>query len=371
MTRIAPAVVRYGLSLLAVAAVVGFNFALGLREHFSTPFFLAAVAGCAWYGGLGCGLVATVASALVLDFFFVGKEFAFDFDATTWVWLLVFMAVAIFLNILAESQRRLLAALRVEDQRKTQFLGILAHELRNFLSPVSTAVAVISMGSHQDETKTEMCRVIERQIENMNRLVGDLLDGARIAQGKLQLHLEQLDGREALSNAIDTVQPLMIERAHHLKVDLPEQPLTIEADRVRIEQIFVNLLTNAAKYTDPNGSVWVAAERDADDMVVRIRDNGKGISEELLPSLFNLFVQAEPGSRGGLGIGLNLVQRLVHLHGGAVSASSPGLGLGSEFTVRLPVSTAIDRCEQDVAASQRIDSRSIQTKSSTGRAVKI
>src|SRR6185295_2473165 len=121
MTRIAPAVVRYGLSILAVAAVVGFNFAIGLREHFSTPFFLAAVAGCAWYGGLGCGLLATIASALALDYFFVGKEFAFDFDATTWVWLLVFMAVAIFLNILAESQRRLLATQRVEDQRKTQF----------------------------------------------------------------------------------------------------------------------------------------------------------------------------------------------------------------------------------------------------------
>jgi signal transduction histidine kinase len=371
MTRIAPAVVRYGLSILAVAAVVGFNFALGLREHFSTPFFLAAVAGCAWYGGLGCGLLATIASALALDFFFVGREWAFDFDATTWVWLLVFMGVAIFLNILAESQRRLLMALRVEDQRKTQFLGILAHELRNFLSPVSTAVAVLGMGTQQDETKAEMCRVIERQIENMNRLVGDLLDGARIAQGKLHLQIEQLDGREALSNAIDAVQPLMIERGHHLQVEMPDEPLPIEADRVRLEQIFVNLLTNAAKYTDPNGSVWVIAERDADDLVVRIRDNGKGISEELLPSLFNLFVQAEPGSRGGLGIGLNLVQRLVHLHGGAVSASSAGLGLGSEFTVRIPASAAGCDGAQKTGASQIVDSHITSTAPSTGDAVRI
>jgi signal transduction histidine kinase len=371
MTRIAPAVVRYGLSILAVAAVVGFNFALGLREHFSTPFFLAVVAGCAWYGGLGCGLFATVASALLLDFFFVGKEFAFDFDATTWVWLLVFMAVAIFLNILAESQRRLLAALRVEDQRKTQFLGILAHELRNFLSPVSTAVAVIKLDTQHDETKTEMCCVIERQIENMNRLVGDLLDGARIAQGKLQLQIEQIDGREALSNAIDAVQPLMIERGHNLQVDLPNEPLQIEADRVRLEQIFVNLLTNAAKYTDRNGSVWVAAERDVDDVVVRIRDNGKGISEELLPSLFNLFVQAEPGSRGGLGIGLNLVQRLVHLHGGAVSASSPGLGMGSEFTVRIPTAPAIRDSAPNAAANQEFDARDIGAARPSDRAVKI
>jgi K+-sensing histidine kinase KdpD len=120
MTRIAPAVVRYGLSTLAVAVVVGLNIALGLREHFSTALFLAVVAGCAWYGGLGSGLLVTFFSAFALDYFFVGNEFAFDWNAATWIWLLVFTAVAIFLNLLAESQRRLLIALRAEDRRKTQ-----------------------------------------------------------------------------------------------------------------------------------------------------------------------------------------------------------------------------------------------------------
>jgi signal transduction histidine kinase len=336
MTRIAPAVVRYGLSIAAVAVVVGVNLALGLREHFSTALFLAAVAGCAWYGGLGSGLIATLASALALDFFFVGKELAIDLNANTWIWLLVFTGVAIFLNVLAESQRRLLTELRAEGQRKTQFLAILAHELRNFLSPVSTAVAVLRVEAEQNKLRADMCGIMERQIENMNRLVGDLLDGARIAQGKLQLQREPVDLREIVTSARNAVQPLVDERGHQLQVDVPNAPLALHADRVRIEQVVVNLLTNAANYTDSGGNIWVRLNCENDDVVLRVRDNGKGISAELLPHLFNLFVQAEPGSRGGLGIGLNLVQRLVHLHGGNVTAASDGLGCGSEFTVRIP-----------------------------------
>ncbi len=328
--------VRYTVAIAANAAVVAINYLLGLREHFSSALFLAAVAGSAWYGGLGPGLLATIVAAVTLDYFFVGKVFALDLGSATWMWLIIFVAVSVFLNLLQESQRRLTTELRMESQRKNRFIAVLAHELRNFLSPISSASAVLrGHSSAEDAVTLKMCAVIERQINNMTNLVNDLLDAGRIAQGKLSLTMDPMDVRDAVSGAVESTRPLIEQREHTLQVIVPQSPLLIRGDRMRMEQVIINLLVNAAKYTERDGTIWLTARREAKEVVVSIKDNGRGIAADTLPYIFDLFTQVEPGSHNGLGIGLNLVRGLVERHGGVVQALSDGLGCGAEFLVRL------------------------------------
>ncbi len=175
----------------------------------------------------------------------------------------------------------------------------------------------------------------------MARLVDDLLDVSRIGCGKIQLQKRRLDLHEAVEHAIERVQPLAVARRQRLEVSVPKGPLWLEADPTRLEQVLVNLLTNACKYTPESGRVWLSAESGGDEVCVRVRDNGAGLDAALLPRVFDLFVQAQDGSQGGLGIGLNLVRGLVRLHGGTVTAHSEGPGKGSEFVVRLPASTGL------------------------------
>jgi PAS domain S-box-containing protein len=245
------------------------------------------------------------------------------------------------------SLRRSEEQLREMNLRKDEFLAMLAHELRNPLSAINSAVR-LARKSELTEPLEWSTRVIERQVKQLARLIDDLLDVARIIRGKIQLHEEVVDIGPVLNSAVDTVRPLVEERKHDLVVSLRSGALRVKADPVRLEQIVVNLLTNAAKYTESGGHIWLSAEQRGNDVAIRVRDTGIGIPPEKIPQMFELFVQGDRSlarSEGGLGIGLTLVQKLVEIQGGAVTATSGGPGEGSEFFVRFPA----------VASPARID----------------
>lgn len=243
-----------------------------------------------------------------------------------------------------EDVKRLEAALRDADRRKDEFLATLAHELRNPLAPIRNAVELLRHAS-QDPDVIEMARgILERQLSHMVRLIDDLLDIARISNGKLQLRKERIGLSAAVQSAVEETRSLIEGQSHQLTLAMPTDEILLDADPVRLAQVFSNLLNNAAKYTDIGGHIWLTAERKNGAAVVTVRDTGIGIEADHLPRIFEMFSQAAPAlerSQGGLGVGLSLVRGLVELHGGCVSAQSEGKGAGSEFIVRLPAAPGV------------------------------
>jgi signal transduction histidine kinase/ActR/RegA family two-component response regulator len=230
------------------------------------------------------------------------------------------------------------ARLDEANQRKDQFLAMLAHELRNPLAPMWNALHVLRLGGANGSAVEQARAVAERQVRHMARLVDDLLDVSRIAHNKIQLRKNRIELAAVVTGAVEATRALVEARRHALSVSLPTTAVWLEADPTRLEQVLVNLLTNAAKYTEPGGRIGLTAERDGDVLVLRVRDNGVGIAPDMLVQVFEPFVQAERSrdrAQGGLGIGLALVRSLVELHGGSIVATSAGPGQGSEFTVRL------------------------------------
>ncbi len=231
-------------------------------------------------------------------------------------------------------------ALREGDRRKDEFLAVLAHELRNPLAPIRYAVAMAKKEESTDAHRTQAQAIIERQVEHMGRLLDDLLDVSRITRGTLILRRGSIDLASAVAAAQESARPLIEARSHTLAVRLPQEPVRLVADPVRLAQILANLLVNAAKYTDAGGRIELEARREGEELTIEVRDNGIGICAQMMPRMFTLFAQASPAlerSEGGLGIGLSLVRGLVELHGGRVCAYSEGAGQGSKFVVRLPV----------------------------------
>ncbi|HET7159705.1 MAG TPA: HAMP domain-containing sensor histidine kinase, partial [Burkholderiales bacterium] len=226
------------------------------------------------------------------------------------------------------------------SRRKDEFLAILGHELRNPLAPIRNSLMVIrKVLSDPPPAVASSLDVMERQSAQLLRLVDDLRDVARINRGEFELRTSRFDLRTAIEQALQMTQPLINAKAHQLSVSLPEAALEIEADLSRVTQIVSNLLTNAAKYTEPGGQLSLRVEGDAREVVIRVRDNGIGIAPDMLDRVFELFARVEqPEGAGpdGLGIGLSLVQRLAQQHGGTITAHSRGLGHGSELIVRLP-----------------------------------
>jgi len=225
------------------------------------------------------------------------------------------------------------------NRRKDEFLGILGHELRSPLACIQNAIHILSSQSEEAPARQRTQALIQRQICRMGKLIDDLLDVSRITHGDLHVRRERIDLRVVLSNAIETLESDIHERNHRLTATLPAAPVWLQADPCRLEQVFVNLLANAAKFTDVGGTLAVCMRVEDGQAVVRIRDSGMGIAPEVLPHIFDLFRQADeapPRSKSGLGIGLALVRNLVALHAGSITAASAGAGLGSEFTVRLP-----------------------------------
>jgi len=231
-------------------------------------------------------------------------------------------------------------ALREADRRKDEFLATLAHELRNPLAPIRNSLQILRLSGSTESATEQVYEMMERQVNQMVRLVDDLLEISRITRGQIELRKERVSLATVIQSAVEVSKPLIEDAHHDLVITLPPEPLMFEADPVRLEQIVSNLLNNAAKYTNPGGRIWLAAQRESDHVVISVRDSGIGILPKMLPLIFEMFTQIEHSTsrtQGGLGIGLTLVRSLVEMHGGTVEARSEGPGKGSEFIVRLPL----------------------------------
>jgi len=321
------------------------------------PFLLLwpAVMVCAWFGGFGPGLLATFLSAFITACLYFEPPHWFSLTKPEdWTGMALFVLLGSALSLLCEMLRRTRQKVehyakdlqrRAEelveaDCRKDEFLAMLAHELRNPLAPIQNAVQVLKRLGHTQPEQQRATAMIERQARQARKLVDDLLDVSRIGQGKFSLHKEPVELAEVVAQAVEESRPLMEARRHQFTVNLPDEPIRLEADPTRLTQIVANLLNNAAKYTNEGGHVWLTVEQNGAEAVVRARDNGIGITPAMLPRVFDLYAQSDRAlrkSQGGLGIGLKLVRSLVEMHGGTVQALSNGPDQGSEFIVRLPV----------------------------------
>ena len=244
--------------------------------------------------------------------------------------------------------------LRAADQRKDEFLATLGHELRNPLAPLLTGLHLLQLTAPQDPVAMRACAVMERQISHLVRLVDDLLEVSRITRGIIEIQREPLDLRDIIRAAVETSRPAIAAAAHKLHIELPDTPLPISGDAVRLTQVFANLLNNAAKYTNAGGHIAVSARIEGAQTVVIIRDDGIGIDPGHLASVFEMFTQVDRSNRrtqGGLGIGLTLVRSLVIMHGGSVAARSEGPDRGSEFEVRLPLAADAPRAAAPAAST--------------------
>jgi signal transduction histidine kinase/DNA-binding response OmpR family regulator len=267
--------------------------------------------------------------------------------------------VATDVTDLSNARREAEAANRAKDE----FLAMLGHELRNPLAPILTALQLMSLRDGADATARERA-VIDRQVRHLVRLVDDLLDVSRIARGRIELARENVELRDVVAQAIEMASPLLEERRHNLTVHVPRRGLSVNADSTRLSQVVQNLLINAAKYTEPGGRIGVSASRHGTTLELRVKDNGVGISAEMLPIVFDVFVQSRQTvarSQGGLGLGLAIVRTMVELHGGSVEAHSEGIGRGSEFVIRLPAAPA---------STPRKAHRRSSTRHPLGRAVR-
>jgi PAS domain S-box-containing protein len=234
-------------------------------------------------------------------------------------------------------RKRLEEALKDADRRKDEFLAVLAHELRNPLAPIRNVLQILRVKAPEDAELLWARDVIGRQVDQLTRLVDDLLDVSRISRGKIKLQIAPVDLATVIAGAVETSRPLIDARLHRLTLQLPEKSLWVQGDLVRLTQVVANLLNNAAKYQDVSGYIGVSVEREGNDAILRVKDKGYGIAPELLPGVFDMFEQVQRPmgtSQDGLGIGLSLARSLVEMHGGAIQAVSKGEG--SEFVVRLP-----------------------------------
>ena len=252
------------------------------------------------------------------------------------------LAIALFDDREPDAHRlqKQVAQLLEQDQRKNEFLATLAHELRNPLSAMRNGLQLLRLASDDPAMLIHARAILNRQVEQMVRLVDDLLDASRINSNRVELRKEWVELATVIKSAVETSRPAIESARHELTVNLPSQPVLLDADPLRLAQALSNLLNNSAKYTEAGGCISLTAEQEGDQVTIRVRDTGIGISGDVLPHLFKMFVQATRSverSQGGLGIGLSVVNGLVEMHGGTVEASSEGPGKGSVFIVRLPV----------------------------------
>jgi PAS domain S-box-containing protein len=247
-----------------------------------------------------------------------------------------------------EDQKQAEATLQEADRRKNEFLATLAHELRDPLAPIRNTLEILRTPGVDSATIDRSLEMMERQLHHLVRLVDDLLDVSRVMRGQITLRPARVELASIVAHGVETARPLIDAQGHELTVSLPDHLLLLEVDPIRLSQVVGNLLANAAKYTKSKGRIHLAVGQEAGAAVLRVRDTGIGIAPEMLPRIFELFVQADPAaarSQGGLGVGLTLVKNLVEMHGGTVEASSDGLGKGSQFVVRLPLAGRVQGAE--------------------------
>jgi PAS domain S-box-containing protein len=264
-------------------------------------------------------------------------------------------AVRLVGNVVDITERkRAEEALAEANRRKDEFLAMLAHELRNPLAPIRNAVQILRIQGSTDPNLLWARDIIDRNVSQMVRLVDDLLDVSRITRGKIRLQMEPLDMAAVVEQAVEISRPLIDARRHRLSVSMPDEPIQVLGDGARLAQVAANLLNNAAKYTDEGGQIWLTLKSEGQQAVLRVRDTGVGLPQEMREEVFGLFTQVDRSSdraQGGLGIGLTLVRRLVEMHGGRVEAFSEGPGRGSEFVVWLPILAELPKQPRDPAKS--------------------
>ena len=325
------AITYFLLNTFGVASAIAMHQGLApvqvWREHYfwTAPGYLVSAAAAAEIG-ITYDIVGPAALVLLPSLYFVYRAY------------LAYVDTLARERALKKEIELLYHAEEEAGRRKDEFLAMLAHELRTPLGAISNAHYLLAAGSPRAADR--YVDVIGRQTRHLRRLVDDLLDVSRITRGAIELRTERVDLRRVLDNSLEALGPVFRDNRQDLAVQVESGSLPVEADPVRIEQVFSNLLGNAAKYTDPHGRIEISLRAEAGDAILRVRDSGVGIEPDLLPRVFELFVQAERSpchGRGGLGIGLNLVKTLVELHGGAVEVRSEGMGRGSEFEVRLPL----------------------------------
>jgi signal transduction histidine kinase/ActR/RegA family two-component response regulator len=376
-TPIKQSVLGYAIAVGATAAVALIRLAVSgmLGDYAPVVSFTIAVVIAAWYGGLKPGLLATVLSVLGADYLFMPSRHSLRVQSVSGAVALGVLAfTGVLVSLLCESlhrtrrrleaeqenlrrsvelQRQMREALAEQDRRKDEFLATLAHELRNPLAPVRNATHILRARMPSAPELQWARDVIERQVTQMARLIDDLMDVARITRGTIELRRAHVALEEVVRIAIETSRPTIDASGHDLQVQMPAETLYLDADLIRLAQVFANLLNNAAKYTRPGGRIAVTAERHGDAAALTVQDSGIGIPAEMLAQVFEPFTQLDRSlerARGGLGIGLALAKRLVELHGGEIRAQSAGPGQGSRFVVRLPLSSQ-QNVPQSVAAA--------------------
>jgi signal transduction histidine kinase len=332
---------------------------LGLELPYITLF--PAVAFSGWLGGFGPGATCTALSALAAAYLWVPSTRLFASGPTLGdaVGLVLFCGVGLFVSALAEARLRALARTtrQVKEVRQAQereqearseaeqantakdeFLAILAHELRQPLAAMVGALAVVrqQIGAGATPSAERGIGVMERQTAHLRRLVEDLLDASRVVRGQVVLQRHPLNALDVVRDAIDAARPRADERRQRLQCHLPDQPVMVNADATRLQQVLLNVLTNAVSYTPPDGDIRLRAEADRAALTIRVQDSGEGIAADDLPRIFSLFTRAGARHGSGLGIGLAVARSLVELHGGTIDASSEGPGRGSEFRITLP-----------------------------------
>jgi signal transduction histidine kinase/ActR/RegA family two-component response regulator len=362
---------RYAMAVLVTVLAVAIRYLLdpALGDRFPFAIVFIAVLLVARFGGFGPSAVAAAGGFLGCWYLFVNPRYTFS---TTDAPGLLFYVVIITITVLfgramhllhdraaaaaaeadehrmqleheVQVRRRAEEALKDADRRKDEFLAMLAHELRNPLAPVRNAVHLLK-AEPDPETEREARAIIERQVEHLVRLVDDLLDVSRILRGRIELRREPMDLAEAVQRAIEIARPTIDAGGHKLTLKFPAEAMILEGDLVRLTQVVANLLTNAAKYTLHGGEISITAERAERLVHIHVQDTGIGIAPDLLPRVFDLFVQGDRSAartQGGLGIGLTLVRQLVEMHGGSVAVDSKGIGHGSQFTITLPLLTSL------------------------------
>lgn len=345
-------VVAVFLACLLLFAGIGPTVANRPLEYVLFPFVIWAAIR---YGQRGTTLVTAVASAVAiwgtihgLGPFGDGRgagslELLQSFMGMLAVTGLLLAAVLSERHMAEEARERLVEALQEADRRKDEFLAVLAHELRNPLAPIVNSLELLRLARDDSNTLDEPLNVMQRQANQMVRLIDDLLDVSRITRNKLELRKEQVDLQSVLQVSLETSDPQIKQAGTEVSLTLPKEPIFLTADPTRLAQVFSNLLNNAAKFSEPASQIAVSAERTASEVVVTVRDHGIGIAADMLPHIFEMFAQIDRSSRrqGGLGIGLTLAKQLVEMHGGTIEAHSGGPGRGSQFSVRLPLVGAV------------------------------
>ena len=337
-------VAHVAIAISAVGVAFGVTLLLRTRTpHAVFMLFILAVMISAWYGQRLAGAIATVLSVLVVGTFVLQSSLLDDIE-----FVLVATLVAMTTSALAATQRRLddgrrsalvhEHARRTEAERsskaKTDFLALLGHELRQPIGVILTASELLARAPDL-RTRERAKETLDRQIGVMTRLVEDLLDLSRVQRGVLELRAEIVDGAQLFDDIAHAFGPVLTRHGHRFTVSVPRGPLIMRVDAARMRQIVSNLLTNAAKYTDPGGDITLIVEIHGDTLHLRVRDTGRGIAPELLPTLFDLYQRSRPEG-GGMGVGLAVVKALTEAHGGTVEARSEGTGRGAEFLVAVP-----------------------------------